>query len=227
MTDKKKSQCKTGTSAKSENCPALQRSEAEIEAEKNYMAKVAMSPEFSAASVVQAYNREGKLDLFALMAQLEAQHASLASDNLAQAENMLMSQAVALQAIFTKLAVRAMGSTGQDQLQCTLGLALRAQSGSRATLQTLGELKHPRQATFVRQANIAQGPQQVNNRVAMTPLAPSMPARAQEEVPNSTNKLSGTRHELLEDTRAAGQAIAGYPVMAAVEKVHRAKVRRG
>lgn len=191
------------------------------------MAKAAMSPEFSAASVVQAYNREGKLDLFALMAQLEEQHANLASDNLANAENMLMSQAVALQAIFTKLAVRAMGATGHDQIQCMLGLALRAQSGSRATLQTLGELKHPRQATFVRQANIAQGPQQVNNGVAMTPLAPSMPARAQEEVPNSTNKLSGTRHELLEDTRAAGQAIAGYPVMAAVEKVHRAKVRRG
>ncbi len=219
MTDKKKSQCKADTSAKSENCPALQRSDAEIEAENNYMAKVAMSPEFSAASVVQAYNREGKFDLFALMAQLEAQHANLASDNLANAENMLMSQAVALQVIFTKLAVRAMGATGHDQIQCMLGLALRAQSGSRATLQTLGELKHPRQATFVRQANIAQGPQQVNNGVAL--------AHAHEENPDSANKLSGAHHELLQDNRAAGSTIESHPCLATLEKVNGTKVRRG
>ena len=223
MTDKKKSQCETDTSAKSEHCPAVLRSEAEIEAENNYIAKAAMSPEFSAASVVQAYNRELKLDLFALMAQLEAQHANLASDNLANAENMLMSQAVALQVIFTKLAVRAMGATGHDQIQCMLGLALRAQSGSRASLQALGELKNPRHTTFVKQANIAQGQQQVNNGVAPARVLPTF---AQEEFPDSTNKLSGARHELLEDTRAAGPAIAGYPVVAAVEKVHRAKVGR-
>ena len=60
MTDNKKSHCKSEPPAKSENCPALQRSDTEIEAENNYMAKAAMSPEFSAASVVQAYNREGK-----------------------------------------------------------------------------------------------------------------------------------------------------------------------
>lgn len=223
MTDKKESQCETDTSAKSENCPAVLRSEAEVEAENTYMAKAAMSPEFSAASIVHAYNREGKLDLFALMAQLEAQHANLASDNLAIAENMLMSQAVALQVIFTKLAVRAMGATGHDQLQSTLGLALRAQNGSRASLQTLGELKHPRHTTFVKQANIAQGQQQVNNGVAPARVLPTL---AQEEFPDSTNKLSGARHELLEDTRAAGPAIAGYPFVAAVEKVHRAKVER-
>lgn len=215
---------KTDTPVKSENCPALQPTEAQIEAKKNHIAKVAMSPEFSAASVVAAYNREVELDFFTLMAQLEAQHASLAADNLAQAENMLLSQAVALQAIFTKLAVRAMSTTGQDQIQCMLGLALRAQSGSRATLQTLGELKNPRHTTFVKQANIAQGQQQVNNGVAPASASPTL---AQEEFPDSTNKLSGANHELLEDTRAASPAIAGYPVVATVEKVHRAKVGRG
>jgi hypothetical protein len=215
---------KTDTPANSENCPALQPTEAEIEEKNSHMAKIAISPEFSAASVVDAYQREGKLDLFALMAQLEAQHASLATDNLAQAENMLMSQAVALQAIFTKLAVRAMSSTGEDQIQCMLGLALRAQSGCRATLQTLGELKNPRHTTFVKQANIAQGAQQVNNGAAP---APASLTRTQAEFPDSTNKLSGANHELLEDTRAAGQAIAGYPVVATVEKVHRTEVRRG
>jgi hypothetical protein len=41
--------------------------------------------------------------------------------------------------------------------------ALKAQNQSRATLQALIQLKQPSQTTFVRQANIAQGHQQVNN----------------------------------------------------------------
>jgi hypothetical protein len=189
------------------------------------MAESVMSPEFSSAIVVQAYNQGSNLDQLALMEQLQAQHTRLAAGNQAQAENMLMSQAVALQAIFAKLALRALTTTGDSQFQIVLGLAFRAQSGCRATLQTLGELKNPRQATFVKQANIAQGPQQVNNGAATAPSSPT--TRAQEEVPDSTNKLSGAKHELLEDTRAAGPAIPGYPVMATMGKVHRAKVRRG
>jgi hypothetical protein len=42
-------------------------------------------------------------------------------------------------------------------------LALKAQNQSRATLQALVQLKQPSQITFVKQANIAQGHQQVNN----------------------------------------------------------------
>ncbi|SFC33915.1 hypothetical protein SAMN05216344_11490 [Polaromonas sp. OV174] len=215
---------KTDIPAEGENRPALQPSEAQIEAKNNYMAKTAMSPEFSAALVVDAYRPEGKLDFLAIMAQLEAQHAILAADSLVQAENMLMSQAMALDAIFSQLAVRAIHAKGLDQTQCLLGLALRAQNGSRATLQTLGELKNPRHTTFVKQANIAQGQQQVNNGVAPASTSPTL---AQEEFPDSTNKLSGANHELLEDSRAASPAITGYPVVAAVDKVHRAKVRRG
>ena len=42
-------------------------------------------------------------------------------------------------------------------------LALKAQNQCRATLQALVQLKQPSQTTFVKQANIAQGHQQVNN----------------------------------------------------------------
>ena len=41
-------------------------------------------------------------------------------------------------------------------------MALKAQSQCRATLETLATIKNP-PAVFARQANIAQGPQQVNN----------------------------------------------------------------
>ena len=213
----------TKVPAKSETCPAVLPCDAQTEAQ-NYMAKTAISPEFSAALVVDAYRPEGKLDFLAIMGQLEAQHASLAADSLAQAQNMLMSQAVALDAIFSQLAVKAIKAQGLDQTQTLLGLALRAQNGSRATLQTLGELKNPRHTTFVKQANIARGAQQVNNSVAP---APALPTRLQEKSAASTNKLSGAHHELLEYSRATSPAITGYPVVAAVETVHRATVRRG
>jgi hypothetical protein len=44
-----------------------------------------------------------------------------------------------------------------------LRLAFKAQSQSRATLETLAFTQNPRSVEFVRQANIANGPQQVNN----------------------------------------------------------------
>ncbi|CDS51117.1 hypothetical protein [Polaromonas sp. CG9_12] len=193
--------------------------QAKAKAMNQAMAQSVLSPEFSASVVVTAYAKSSSLDQISVMEQLQAQHASLATGNLAQAENMLMSQAVALQTVFTSLAARAVSLSSAEQMQGMLGLALRAQSGSRATLQALGELKNPRHATFVKQANIAHGPQQVNNGAE--------PTRTMEEIEVSTNKLSGAHHELLEDTRAPGQAIAGHPGVAAVEKVHRAKVRRG
>ena len=43
-------------------------------------------------------------------------------------------------------------------------LALKAQAQSRATISALVDLKYPKQAaTFVKQANMTTGPQQVNN----------------------------------------------------------------
>lgn len=210
---------KEKTNPNTEESRAQTLARAEKKAMNQAMAKSVLIPELSAAIVVTAYAQSSCINQIAVMEQLQVQNASLATGNLEQAENMLMSQAVALQTIFTSFAVRAMSSGSADHIQCMLGLALRAQSGSRATLQALGELKNPRHATFVKQANIAHGPQQVNNGAGLT--------RTQEEISLSTNKLSGANHELLEDTRAASPAITGHPGVAAMEKVHRAKVRHG
>ena len=49
-----------------------------------------------------------------------------------------------------------------------LRLALKAQAQCRTTVETLVEMKNPRPVAFVSQANISNGPQQVNNA---TPLA--------------------------------------------------------
>ena len=84
------------------------------------------------------------------------------SGDLAQLEGMLLGQAIALQSMFHNLAERAKGADSLPTLQCLTQLALRAQAGSRSTLQTLIEAKNPRQVAFVKQTNVAQT-QQVNN----------------------------------------------------------------
>jgi hypothetical protein len=98
--------------------------------------------------------------------------------DLTQLENMLTYQAIALQAMFTDMALRASRERSLAAVQSLVQLALRAQSGCRATLQTLAEVKSPRQVAFVRQTNVAQN-QQVNNEAPVISRA-----RTRRSAPN-------------------------------------------
>ena len=112
--------------------------------------------------------------------------------DIGQGESMLITQAHTLDAIFNNLARRAARNFGEylQAGETYMRLALKAQSQCRATLETLAAVKNP-PIVYARQANIAAGPQQVNNGVD--------PSRAREnEIQQS--KLSGDRHELLPDT---------------------------
>jgi hypothetical protein len=66
-------------------------------------------------------------------------------------------------------------------------MVLKAQSQCRATLKTLATIKNP-PVVFARQANIAQGPQQVNNEM-MRAAEP----RAREDAPKKTIGRETTR----------------------------------
>ena len=141
---------------------------------------------------------------------------------------MLISQATALQTIFTSLARRAQDQQYQKNLEAFLGLALKAQAQSRATISALVDLKYPRQATFVKQANIANGPQQVNNGGA----AGAVPAQY-AQAHTHAEKFAPEQNKLLEadsgqpggrmDTRAAQKAERSNQAVETVEPVHRAK----
>ncbi|MFB1490874.1 MULTISPECIES: hypothetical protein [unclassified Thiocapsa] len=93
---------------------------------------------------------------------LMKQTADIHKGKLGDIEAMLFSQAATLETLFTSLLRRADKQDYLDQFKCYLGLALKAQAQSRATLETLAEMKAPRNVAFVKQANIAQN-QQVNN----------------------------------------------------------------
>ena len=96
-----------------------------------------------------------------------------------------------------------------------LKLALRAQSQCRATLETLATIKNPPTVAFVKQANIAHGPQQVNNGVA------SEPARGEETANPPTELLEHDDGKQWLDTGTASTASAGDPVMATVGAIDR------
>ncbi len=85
---------------------------------------------------------------------------------------MLLTQAQTLDTVFHKLA-RLAGSnfSNLEAADTFMRLALRAQSQCRATLETLAVIKNPTTVAFVRQANIANGPQQVNNAAQPAPEA--------------------------------------------------------
>lgn len=105
----------------------------------------------------------GNADLSEMVTDLQIQVDKIKAGNMSSAESMLYGQAVALQTIFTSLARRAAQNSGVyiDAADKYLRLALKAQAQCRATLETLAEIKNP--MPYIKQANIANGPQQVNN----------------------------------------------------------------
>jgi hypothetical protein len=151
-----------------------------------------------------------------IMDALEVTLRSIQAGDMATVESMLLSQAMSLQTIYASLARRAVAQDQPKHHQTLLTLALKAQAQSRATLEALVEMKSPRHpATFVRQANIAHGPQQVNNGVAS-----ATPAGAVSN--EQTRLLEAQGHERL-DTGTQGAAGAGHPQLETVGAVNRSE----
>ena len=136
--------------------------------------------------------------------------------NLGEAEALLTAQAVTLNAIFTQLAGRAKSNIGHypDTADRYMRLALKAQGQCRATLETLAAIKNP-PVVFARQANIANGPQQVNNGL---PVAPA------ENLKSGPDKLLEAHGERL-DIGATGTAGGCDRALAPVGAVNRAANR--
>ena len=131
-----------------------------------------------------------------------------------------MNQATVLQSLFSRLAARAMGWDELAPFEAYMRMALRAQGQSRATLETLAAIKSPSSVAFVRQANIAHGPQQVNNGV------PGTGSRAANSG-NPQNEQSGDDNELLPDGRAPHAASRVDTPLEAVGKIDGAEVTAG
>jgi hypothetical protein len=137
---------------------------------------------------------------------------------LARAEALLTAQAYTLNPIFHKLARKATHCEYLNDVN--LRLALKAQSQCRATLETLAAIKNPPPVAFVRQANIAHGPQQVNNGA----VQPGDPTRARE-TEKSHNKLLEPQDEQRLDTGTQGPTGVPDSALETVGAIHRPKDR--
>ena len=153
----------------------------------------------------------GEPDFTALAHKIRDQTNAMHSGDMKEIESMLFAQALTLQATFTALSRKA-AANANEYLAATdtyLRLALKAQGQCRATLETLANIKNPRPLAFVKQANISNGPQQVNNG---TVDASETVVRAREETENRQNELlTDTRatHDNPLNNRATGKAGAG------------------
>ena len=178
---------------------------------------------FAALRIIRASEKaagyEADMDVPAMIATLRDQGEAVNRGNLAQAEAMLMNQATALQTLFARLAERGMGCNDAVPFEINMRMALRAQAQCRATLETLANIKNP-PTVFARQANIAHGPQQVNNR------APAPASRA-GKTENSQTELSGNANELLPDAKAPQAASRIDPPVETVGKIDRAEIGKG
>lgn len=132
-----------------------------------YSHELLMSSNLRNAAAMESFSAfSGKPDLGKLLESLHDEIAKVQGGDMKPIEAMLYGQAIALETMFTSLSRRAMSQEYLKQFNSYLALALKAQAQCRATLEALAEVKNPRPVAFVKQANISQGPQQVNNGTA-------------------------------------------------------------
>jgi hypothetical protein len=183
------------------------------------LAQTGLRPTVQAAVTLKEYGKSyGDLDLSGLIYSLTEQTSAAIDGDLKRGEAMLAAQAHCLDAIFNNLAQRAIKAEYMDSLGSYLKLALRAQSQCRATWETLATIKNPPMVGYVKQANIAHGPQQVNNTQSSANRAPR--TRQNE---NPQNKLLEKSDGEWLDTRTKGTAESGDPAVATVGEINRAE----
>lgn len=185
-------------------------------------ARTLTRPTVHAAATIYAYEGLEKhgCDVNAFVAELEKQVELVANGDIKRCEAMLVAQAHTLDELFTYLARCAQGNIEAGYLQSAdayLRLAFKAQSQCRTTIEALAEIKNPRPVAFVRQANIAAGPQQVNNG---TPAATDAHGSRVRKEENVQSKLLEHQHGERLDTRTTGATIAANQDLATVGEIH-------
>lgn len=157
----------------------------ELSQEEEHAGHLAANAPMNAAAVMEPLQKNllgEKATASALMMATQAEVERVKSGDLTGIEAMLVSQALSLQTVFSSLARKAIAQEYLQHYQTHMNLALRAQAQSRATLEALIELKQPRHAaTFVKQANIAHGHQQVNNGVTSADPSPAQEPEVLEQ----------------------------------------------
>lgn len=186
------------------------------------------SPVVNAACTMQSFqgNVLGEASLMTNMLEIARITDRVKAGDLSDIEGMLVGQAIALQTMFTSLARRAQSQTYQRHLEAFMGLALKAQAGSRATLSALVDLKFPRTTVIATQANVASGNQQVNNGSFATGTRAQAGGGTEQRAETTLLEDEHGKPRGWMDARTTSKAERGDSAMEAVGEVHRTQKRR-
>ena len=188
------------------------------------IAAAGLSPEMANASTALDFTK-GIFPTISLQECIEVIQADIKAVNggdMDKLEGLLTAQAEALNAMFNHFAKKAAHAELLQQLEVFCRLAMKAQSQCRTTVEAIAEIKFPRSATFIKQANIA-GQQQVNNGQAG--IESSTRTGAPEKTINPTNELISEQAHATLDTAGAGAASRLDSGLEAVGAVNRTKER--
>lgn len=193
------------------------------------VAETAVSGLASNASAVVDFSagRFGEVSLSDCLTVLQEKSKAVKNGDLSEVEGILTAQIASLNCIFTELARRAALNMGEftEAFERYMRLALKAQSQCRTTAETLAVLTNP-PVVYAKQANFAQGHQQINNAASAPTEGINRPIRAHARVRTRENK--SVQNELLEDCNermdlgASTAAITSDQELAAVGKIDRA-----
>ena len=203
-----------GKTAKSGGKAPLRVIESPNRSPQKTVAELAVDPATNAASTVVLFGKGtwGELEITETHEAVAESAAKVRSGDMSGPEEILIAQATALNSIFTELAPRSGHNMG-DYIQASeryMRLALKAQAQCRATIETLAAMKNP-PVIIARQANISNGPQQVNNGQPR--------AEKNTVVPN---ELLETEHGKRLDSGAPTAPVRRHSALVAVEASNRA-----
>lgn len=182
------------------------------------LADAVTTPSVAAGLSVQIYGGTGitgdTLDTMSLIKALRRDIKDLKSGDMSHAEHMLAAQAATLDAVFHNMLRRASQAEYVQPMEAYMRIAMKAQAQCRTTWEAVSEIKNPRNVSFVRQANYANGPQQVNNFDART-----------GKTGNPPNEQSvGDANELRENRGAQALESGDDPTLETMGEVHRTKI---
>lgn len=143
----------------------------------------------TAFTVKKFANVEDSVEVSDYILELQKAGNEVVSGNLSRLERMLTSQAIALDTIFNRLALKAASSEYMNNYEGFMRLAFKAQAQARSTVEALAMLKHPQ--PYISQTNIGQvGHNQVNNAYAITSSNTDIPMVTEaENLDIAPNKL--------------------------------------
>lgn len=182
--------------------------------------EIAVAGVLANASTMATFSKRhlGECDATRAVASLQRSIAASKRGDMSVSDTLLIGQATALNAIFHEMMACSAANIGfhPDAMERYMRLGLKAQSQCRATLESLAKIKNPPNVAFVKQANIAHGPQQINNAIA---VAVEPDGRASETGIAPIELLENSNGEWM-DTRAQSASGRGDPAVATVGNVH-------